>query len=60
VLVEKSLIGEVRQIDSALITVTVDTPTLLVFTAQVASDSVVAGNKTTERDYSLTYTIRRR
>ena len=60
VLVEKSLSGEVRQIDSALITVTVDTPTLLVFTAQVASDSVVAGNKTTERDYSLTYTIRRR
>ncbi len=58
-LVEKSLLGEVRQIDSALITVTVDTPTLLIFTAQVASDSVVAGSKT-ERDYSLTYTIRRR
>ncbi|MDO8273578.1 MAG: hypothetical protein Q7U82_16915 [Gammaproteobacteria bacterium] len=58
-LVEKSLVGEVRQIDSALITVTVDSPTLLVFTAQVASDSVVAGS-TTERDYSLTYTIRQR
>ena len=58
-LVEKSLIGEVKKIDSALITVTVDTPALLVFTAQVASDSIVAGSKT-ERDYSLTYTIRRR
>lgn len=58
-LVEKSLAGEVRQIDAALITVTADTPTLLVFTAQVASDSVVAGSKT-ERDYLLTYTIRRR
>lgn len=58
-LVEKSLSGEVRHLDSALITVTLDTPTLLVFTAVVASDSVVAGSKT-ERDYSLTYSIRRR
>ncbi|MES3007696.1 MAG: hypothetical protein V4751_07990 [Pseudomonadota bacterium] len=58
-LVETSLSGQVPQIDSAVIRVTLDTPQLLIFTATVASDSNVAGTLI-ERDYSLIYTIRRR